>query len=155
MQTFSYLQRSGDDERGLRLLFLFLLLYFFYEPLTTVYIYLPPLLAVASWKIFKSRSLKNVLLWALYLFIYEMDHSLPFLSTIVAVAAVTWILGRLELFIDCPVCLIVANTVLFYLLLAAVLFLMNVIFNTGFSVDLWLFGIYILLDLGILLLYEI
>gem|GEM_PF-6461713 len=139
----------------MRLLLLFFLLYFVYEPLTTLFVYLPPMLAVASWKIYKARRLRYKLLWGAYLVLFEMDHSLPPLSTVLAVLGVGWVIKRLEVFLNCKICLLIVNVTLFYALFATIIFLFHMLFNTGFYLNPWLLGLYVILDLGILLLYEI
>ena len=84
MQTFSYMQRNIDDKKNLKYFFLFILS-LIYEALTTIYPYLPPLIAVSFWIFLFAWNINNKTLLTfviLYTLFFEVDHSLPLFSTL-------------------------------------------------------------------------
>jgi hypothetical protein len=144
------MQRSGNDDKSIKKFLFFILLYLLYEPLTTVFIYIPPLLSVATWYIFQNRLKRESLYWLIYLFLFELDHSLPFLSLMTTSLIVILLLKKIESYVNCLLCLIVMNTLLFYAVFSLCLLFFNTIFSTDYLVNFELLVIYAILDLGIL-----
>ncbi|BAF69895.1 hypothetical protein NIS_0783 [Nitratiruptor sp. SB155-2] len=155
MQTFSYMQRSGNDDRSwlihLGVSFLFLLLY---EPFTTIYVYLPPFLALAFWKIYSSKKSLERWLWAIYIYIFEIDHALPVLSLFVIFFTIYFILHFISKFILCHICQKVLATSLLYGAIFLMLHFMHTPLHLYDAMFPNIIVYYYLVDLILVVLYE-
>ncbi len=114
MQTFSYLQRSGHDEKNFLKGFLFAMALWLYEPLTTIYPYLPIFLGVAFWRLFIASSFKEKAMWLLYLYFFQIDHTIPLVVLIVAVVGSYYLLRRLLSYLICGICIRLLGVLLVY-----------------------------------------
>jgi len=121
-----------------------------YEPLTTLYIYLPPLLAYGAWQFYQKRARVDRFFWLGYFYLYEMDHSLPFFSLFVTLAAYVWVLRQIERYVACRLCVMGMSTAVFYLLLVVVLTLYIHVVGIDFVINYRLFLGYTILDLVVL-----
>ena len=147
MQTLSDMQRSGNDVLSVKKLFFYGAL-FLYEPLTTIYIYLPPLLGVAAWMIFSTRGI-TPFVWIAYLYLFEVDHGLPFLSLLIVLPFYGYFYRRLKEVIACRSCRYFFATLLFYLFFILVLYFYRHILGIDLFIDLRLLVYYTFID-GIL-----
>ena len=146
MQTLSCLQRSSNDDRTLRHL-LVLLLILFYEPLTTLYIYLPALVGYGAWRMFYSIYLMERVLWFFYLYVFEIDHSMPRFSIIFATMIYLYFMKRLTSILACNRTMPLIAIAVFYLLYIFVLLFYKYILDFDILIDLKLFVGYILGDI--------
>ncbi len=143
MQTFSDMQRSGDDVLSLKsLLFIVLILY---EPLTTVYIYLPPLLAVAAWLLFSLSGFMRIFL-LFYFYFFEVDHGLPFGSLLLVLLFYGYVYKRVVDLIACKGCLYGIMTILFYLFFLVILLFYKHILGIEVAIDTKLLLYYTFVD---------
>lgn len=140
------MQRSGDDDRTLRHL-LVLLLIFFYEPLTTLYIYIPALLGYGAWRIVYSTYTIERVLWLLYLYIFEIDHSMPRFSILIATAIFLYFMKRLSSVLACNKMLPLMAISFYYLIYIAVLLFYNYILDFDILINIKLFMDYTLGDI--------
>jgi len=151
VQTFSYVQRDSNDERAL--VFFVGLLLFFYEPLTTLIFWLPPLLGVAVWMILSGKFWLKVI-WFGYLFYFEIDHSFPPLTILMTLFFVKAALERIKTFfylLKSPKWLLVF---LFYLILALLLLLFTLIIDMPLQMSFWRY-LFIAFFLDIVFVYAL
>ncbi len=147
MQTFSYMQRNIDDKKNIRNFFIFLFL-LFYETLTTIYLFLPPLLGVAFWLFLNNKDSKILNLYILiYTLFFEADHSLPFFSTYLFFILLKNIFLKMnKYFLQIFILKVLAVTI-FYLTYPIFIFFLHKIFKTDIIiVNLDYFG-YILIEI--------
>ncbi len=155
MQTFSYLQRSGyDDRSSLIRSVLAALILFLYEPLTTINPYLPPFIALAFWRIVKSQNVNERFLWIAYIYLFEVDHALPTLFLFFSFLFAYYMLQKSAQIILCVTCQKFIATTAVYLSLLLAIYLFNYIFQEGISLQMWLVGYYFLIDLLLVVFYE-
>lgn len=149
------MQRSGNDDRSwlIHLVVSFFLL-FLYEPFTTIYVYLPPFLALAFWKIYSSDTNLERWLWAIYIYIFEIDHNLPVLSLFGIFFIIYLFVRFFAKFILCQICQKVLATTLLY----GSIFLMLRVMHTPLHMDGTIFPnlivYYYFVDLILVVLYE-
>ncbi len=148
MQTFSYMQRSGNDETSiknlLKILF-YLFFVFLYEPLTTIYIYLPPFFGFLFWY-FYTQSTKEKIFVLTYLYLYEIDHALSSFSLIIALFVTLYFVKKLQKFLLCGYCLKMSAIILFYFFIGVVQILVYILFQTKLTLDISLLLYYIVWD---------
>ncbi len=108
------MQRSGDDAQALGRRQLLALLLLLYEPLTSLFAYLPPLLGFGAWRMLMTHSWIERGAWAAYFYLYEADHALAPLSLLFTLGIYLLFMRRLRGYIACRVCLYVGGVVLFY-----------------------------------------
>jgi len=168
MFPFSGLQRSRYDEKDYLIdyrkdkkeflepkkIILFLLLYLVYEPLTTFYFYLPPLIGVVVWITYTNPPFFEMIAWFIYLYLFEVDHSLPSFSLFIVLFTSLWILKKLQGVVYCQECLRFLGIAITYGLLMAVLFVFNTFFYYDVHIPWQMVGLYILLDWAIAQQYE-
>ncbi len=107
------MQRSSYDEKDiLKALLLFGLL-LFYEPLTTIYLWLPPFLGVAAWAIYSQEFIVKVG-WLFYLYLYQNDHFIPFFLLFVALFFTLKLLDLTARILACSNCLRYFAVLYFY-----------------------------------------
>ncbi len=152
MQTFSYLQRSGNDEKNLLKGFLLVLVLWLYEPMTTIYPYLPILLGLAFWRIFVA-SFGEKMAWLFYLYLFGIDHQIPLLVLAIAVFGSFYLLRRLLSYLLCGVCVKLLGVLLVYTLfmvaLAGVFWVIQMPWHPRWEI----FWLYLLADMVIVGLY--
>ena len=108
------MQRSRHDAGALRRGAALLLLLALYEPLTTLFSYLPPLLAFGAWRFFFAGHWLERAAWAGYFYLFEVDHSLAPLSLIITLGIYVVMMRRLYGFVACEGCLYFAGVAIFY-----------------------------------------
>ncbi|MRI83256.1 MAG: hypothetical protein C6I00_02445 [Nitratiruptor sp.] len=144
------MQRSGYDAQTLKRIAWLLGLLLFYEPLTTIYVYLPPLLGVMAWYFLQGRTFERIGA-LLYLYIFEIDHSLPFMSLFIALLFYQLAMRWLFRYVACPSCTMALSVLFYYLILEGVLLFYGQILGVNLDpVDPLLLGLYIILDLMVL-----
>ena len=153
MQTFSYLQRSGHDEKNLLKGALLIAALGLYEPLTTIYPYLPLLLGLAFWRIFVSSWVVERAVWLSYLYLFGIDHQIPILALIFAIVASYYLLRRLLSYLLCTFCVRLLGVVLFYVLFVAILAALFWILQIQWHPMWEIFWLYLLADLIVVGLY--
>ncbi|NPA04288.1 MAG: hypothetical protein GXO61_05430 [Epsilonproteobacteria bacterium] len=172
MSSFSSMQRSGFDERdylrepfeddrgkkstllSARKVLFFLLLFFLYEPFTTFYFFLPPLFGAVVWITFCNAPLVEMVAWFIYLYLFEVDHSLPSFSMFLVLFTSLWFLKKLQAIVYCRECLKFLGIVIAYSLLVAVLFIFKNFFYYDIHIPWRMIGVYIVLDWIFVTLYE-
>ena len=154
MQTFSYLQRSRYDEKNfLNYLFIFLLL-FVYEPLTTIYLFLPPLFGLILWQIFSKSDFEAKFFELLYVYIYEVDHSMERFSLFITLFLSIYLLHRLRFVISSQTLLQTLGVLIFYGIFIVVTELYGFIVKENISFDILLILMYVVIDIFIVVVYE-
>lgn len=154
MQTFSYMQRNIDDKKNIIYILIFTIS-IFYESLTTIYPFLPPLLGIAFWFFLKALNFNNRLLFFLitiYTIFFEVDHSLPLFSTIFLYLLLYLIFKRFfKLFSNITILKVMAVSSV-YIFYPIVLYIFHKFFKTDiFSIDFSYLS-YIFLEIFILLI---
>ncbi|MRJ02862.1 MAG: hypothetical protein GXO19_06325 [Epsilonproteobacteria bacterium] len=149
MQTFSCLRRSGDDAHTLKRIGALALLLFIYEPLTTIYIFLPPLLGLLAWRSLCPKPWERTVT-ILYFYIYEIDHSLPFMTLLATLLLYHLAVRQLFRYLACRLCIMGLSVALFYLILMGVMLFYRQIFSIDLPIDPNFFLLYTILDLVIL-----
>lgn len=108
MQTFSNMQRIVINKETISKIFV-LLFFLVYEAISTIYLFLPPLLGVMFILYINSYKNKNLFLQLAifaYLIIFEGDRGFLFLSSILFfVLSVEFVVKPLENIISCNRCL--------------------------------------------------
>ena len=153
MQTFSYLQRSGYDEKNFLRSFLLPIALVLYEPLTTIYPYLPLLLGLAFWRIFISPSTWEKGVWIFYLYLFGVDHQISFLALIGAVVGSSYLLRYLLTYLVCEICLKFLGVVVVYMLFIASLIGVFWLLQVPWHPEWNIFWIYLLVDMLIVVFY--
>ncbi len=151
MYALPGMQRSGNDENTLLTLLFYGLLLFVYEPLGSIYPFLPPLLGLAVWVVAARTSWTQKALWLLYLYFYEIDHGLFCCMLIATALGVSFVYKKLTHFIACVNCLKVILAVLYYASVTVLLIFLSYIFNTHFNLEVTLILYYMILDLVVVL----
>ena len=154
MQTFSYLQRSSNDEKNFLKYFLFLFLILTYEPLSTIYLFLPPLLGLMLKQAFSNTSLETKVFVFVYIYFYEIDHSLPPFSLFITLFLCIYILHRLHFIISSRRLLQIFGVIIFYSVLFFVLILYGFVIKEQITVEIYLIFLYILFELSLMVAYE-
>lgn len=142
------MQRSGDDEASIRNLlkiFFYLLFLFFYEPLTTIYIYLPPFFGLLFWYFYRGETKERIFVLT-YLYLYEIDHALSNFSLIIALFVTLYFVKKLQKILLCGYCLKMSAIILFYFFIGTIQVLVHILFQTTFSLDISLLLYYIVWD---------
>ncbi len=153
MQTFSYLQRSGHDEKNLLKGVMLVTILGFYEPLTTIYPYLPLLLGLAFWRLFVSALVGEKLLWLSYLYLFGIDHQIPILILIFSIMGSYYLLKQILSYLLCTFCVKFLGVSLFYILFVAMLAILFWILQIEWHPMWKIFWIYLLADLIVVELY--
>ncbi len=151
MHTFPCLQRSGDDEKTLLILFGSLL--FLYEPFTTIYPFLPPLLGFAIWKIFTGKEFSQKLIWFGYLYWFQIDHDIGIIAIVVLIVMALFVIHRLSGFLICYSCLKFFASLLIYALLIAILLGFGSLTHEYSKISWELLAIYLVEDTILTVLY--
>ncbi|GEM_PF-3265053 len=151
MYALPGMQRSGNDENTLLTLFFYGLLLFVYEPLGSIYPFLPPLLGLAAWAVAAHTSWMQKGLWLLYLYLYEIDHGLFCCMLIASAIAVSLIYKRITHYIACTNCLKLVIVTLYYTFATLLLIFLSYIFNTHFNLEMTLILYYMILDLVVVI----
>ncbi len=153
MQAFSYMQRNIDDQKNIRHLIVFILS-IFYEVLTTIFPFFPPMLGLAFWFFLNSyKERKNIILIYIlfYTLLFEIDHNIPIFSTFLLYLLLYPLFFRLFKIISNSALLKILSIIFFYISYPMFLFLLHKIFN----IDLFEIGLYyiyyILLEIFIVL----
>jgi len=93
-------------------------LFFVYESLSTIYLFMPPLLGVLLFyflQAIKKEDLSLLFLIMLMLLIFEANYGYLFFSTMVYFAFVyKFVTPRLEQYMQCRLCILAFNTLLAY-----------------------------------------
>ncbi len=152
MQTFSYLQRSGHDEKNLLKGFMLAAALWLYEPMTTIYPYLPILLGLAFWRIFVS-SVSEKVVWLFFLYLFGIDHQVPFLVLVIAILGSYYLLRRLLSYLMCGVCVKLLGVLLVYTLFMVTLVGFSWIMQVPWHPRWEIFWLYLLADMMIVGLY--
>ena len=112
------MQRNSYDEKvGLKIL-LYLFVLFVYEPLTTYFLFLPPLFGLVVYNTILHRStVVDLFFWMFYLYLFEIDHNMPYFSLYFSLIVLSIFYKKMQLMINCRVCLIFLTVVFFYVLI--------------------------------------
>ena len=153
MQTFSYLQRSSHDEKNLLKGFILPVALVVYEPLTTIYPYLPLLLGLAFWRIFLSPSIWEKGIWFFYLYLFGVDHRISFLALIGAIVGSYYLLRYLLSYFVCEICLKLLGVLLVYVLFVSSCMGLFWLLQMPWHPEWNIFWIYLLADILIVVLY--
>ncbi len=148
------MQRNIDDKKNIIYFFLFLLS-IIYETLTTIYPYLPPLMALVFWIfLFAWKNNNKTLLTfvILYTLFFEVDHSLPLFSTLLLFVLLKDFFYKLfTLFSDMKIIKISA-VIAVYGLYPVLIYILHKLFKIEyFQIDIYFIG-YILVEIFILLI---
>jgi len=148
------MQRNIDDKKNIIYFFLFLLS-IIYETLTTIYPYLPPLMALVFWIfLFAWKNNNKTLLTfvILYTLFFEVDHSLPLFSTLLLFVLLKDFFYKLfKLFSDMKV-LKISAVIAVYGLYPVLIYILHKLFKIEyFQIDIYFIG-YILVEIFILLI---
>jgi hypothetical protein len=108
MQTFSTVQRNFTNKRALEYLAIFIA-FSFYNSLSTIYAYLPPLIGVIFFyfvKAFKNSDNPTLILLASMLFIFEVNYGFILFSTIIYfILSYKLFYDFIHHYINCKLCL--------------------------------------------------
>ncbi len=154
MQTFSYLQRSGYDENSSVRYALFGFLLLIYEPLSTIYLLFPPLFGLILWLFFKDVVLEIKIFAFVYLYLFEVDHSMARFSLFVTLFFTLYILRHLFYLISSKAILQILGVGIFYAILVGVGALYSYIVKESILFEPLLLLYYLLLDFAIMVVYE-
>ncbi len=137
MQTFSGMQRSLYDKKGLAP-FLFLLFAWPYEAISSIYPFLPPLAGVGFWIYLSYRDGTSRFYVLLFTLFFEANHSLPFFSTFITYVLLGVLYDRIKHLFFVKWLLKIGAVCGFFLFYPVMLYMLNEIFNTPvFLPDGW------------------
>ncbi|MFZ2968152.1 MAG: hypothetical protein WA080_03750 [Sulfuricurvum sp.] len=131
MQTFSDMQRSISYQNTLSD-FLWIIAFCLYSPLTSIYLFLPPMLAVMGYLFYRAflrNDLYGVVIFSIMLLMIEAEKGYWFGSSIVFFTLVSrYVMPYLEQTFRCKLCIKGIFVLLSYLLFWVVLMLFNGVF---------------------------
>ena len=117
MQTFSGMQRSISDQNSLTP-FIYVALFVLYEGLSSIYLFLPPLLGVLFFlfiKAFKKEDLLSIILIVFSILVFESEKGYLLFTTVIYFALVLkLILPKIEQSFNCNVCIKISIVLLAY-----------------------------------------
>ncbi|BCD62136.1 hypothetical protein NitYY0826_C1007 [Nitratiruptor sp. YY08-26] len=148
------MQRSGDVKKSQLRIFIYLILLFVYEPLTTIFIYLPPLLGVVVWLLFQKRDVITWLFGIAYIYLYEIDHDFVRYTLFFNLFITLSLLQILYKYFVWNVMLKIASSAFFYIGIILIHIVLGYILQTIYPLDFWIVGYYMLLDILVLVIYE-
>ena len=148
------MQRSGYDEKHLLKYLFFVFLLFIYEPLSTIYLFLPPLFGLMLWLIFASGAIEEKIFSLSYLYLYEMDHGMQRFSLFVTLFLSISFLRHLRYIISSKILLQILGVAIFYGVLLGVMLLYGFIMKESVSFEVSLMLLYASMDLFVVVAYE-
>ena len=154
MQTFSYLQRSSYDENNLLKYAIFGFFLLIYEPLGTIYLFFPPLFGLILWLFFKDSAFEIKMFALLYLYVFEIDHSMARFSLFITLFLALYMLRHLFYLISSKLVLQILGVAIFYTILVMIEFGFSFIVKVPMLFDPFLFLYYTIVDFIIVVVYE-
>ncbi|WP_084275779.1 hypothetical protein [Nitratiruptor tergarcus] len=148
------MQRSGDVKKSQLRIFIYLILLFVYEPLTTIFIYLPSLLGVVVWLLFQKRDAITWLFGIAYIYLYEIDHDFVRYTLFFNLFITLSLLQILYKYFVWNVMLKIASSAFFYIGIILIHIVLGYILQIIYPLDYWIVGYYMLLDILVLVIYE-
>ncbi|BCD67999.1 hypothetical protein [Nitratiruptor sp. YY09-18] len=148
------MQRSGNDEKNLLAIFLTIAAILFYEPLTTIYPFLPPLFGLAVWKVYSSKNIFIKVLWIFYLYLYEVDHNIVGFALLITLFLSYSVSHKIAQLFYCKTCLKVVLVLLFYAIFVLLLNFLSYIFNSNYNFN-WIDILYYLIIDIIIVAYAV
>jgi len=131
----------------LRRVLLLALFLFLYEPFTSLFAYLPPLLAYGAWRTVFGRHWVERLIWVVYFYLFEADHAFAPLSLMLSLAVYWMVMRRFGALVACRVCLYLAGVPLFYLIVVGVQLFYTHILGIESDIAFWRLLVYMVWDL--------
>ncbi len=155
MQTFSYMQRSGDAQKDRLKTLFYLFLLFVYEPLTTIYPFLPPLFGFVLWAIFRQANMYTLLFAFAYIYLYEVDHDFLRYMLFLNLFLTINFLHIMQRYIFWPVILKFLGVLFFYLGIFVLYHFFDYLLQVNYRIDLFLLLYYAIVDIAVLMVvYE-
>ncbi len=148
------MQRSGYDEKNLLKYLFFIFLLFIYEPLSTIYLFLPPLFGLMLWLIFANGAIEEKIFALSYLYLYEIDHGMQRFSLFVTLFLSIYFLRHLRYIISSKILLQVLGVAIFYGVLVGVMLVYGFIMKESVYFEASLMLLYASMDLFVVVAYE-
>lgn len=154
MQTFSDMQRSIPYKSTVSH-FLWIIAFCFYSPLTSIYLFLPPMLAVMGYFFYRSllhNDLSSLVVFSVMLLMIETEKGYWFGSSILFFIFVSrYFMPYLEQTFRCKVCIKGFFVLFSYLLFWVVLMLFNGVFLLPLPVFDWHVFFYMAIEFSLMI----